>query len=75
MPLGAKFLFVAASDSHYGTNADPDGDYVVRISPFSAVPEPSTGQLLAFGLTLTLAFSAKGPLARVTRRAAARVRA
>jgi hypothetical protein len=63
VPVGAKFLFIAAYDSHYSTNEDPNRDYMVRISPFSAVPEPSSEQLLALGFALTFAFSTKRLLA------------
>jgi hypothetical protein len=59
VPAGAKFLFVAARDSHYGTNEDPDSDYKVSITPFTAVPEPSICQLLTLGLAITLTVFAK----------------
>jgi hypothetical protein len=59
VPAGAKFLFVAAHDSHYSTNQDPDSDYKVSITPFTAVPEPSIHQLLTLGLAVSLSVFAK----------------
>jgi len=59
VPAGAKFLFVAAHDSHYSTNQDPDSDYKVSITPFTAVPEPSIHQLLTLGLAISLSVFAK----------------
>ena len=55
VPLGANYLFVAAEDIYYSDNSDPDGDYAVRITPLTSVPEPSTLLLLgpvfiSFGL-------------------------
>ena len=55
VPLGANYLFVAAEDIYYSDNSDPDGDYGVRITPLTSVPEPSTLLLLgpvfiSFGL-------------------------
>ncbi len=32
IPAGARFLFVAAQDIFYSDNADPDGNYAVRIT-------------------------------------------
>lgn len=32
VPVGARYLFLAASDAFYGDNSDPNGDYAVRIS-------------------------------------------
>jgi hypothetical protein len=46
VPVGATHLFVAAHDIYYSDNADPDGDFAVRITRISAVPEPSTLLLL-----------------------------
>jgi hypothetical protein len=52
IPVGAQYLFVAASDSLYQDNTDPDGDFAVRISSYTAtsVPEPAT--LLLLGVAL-----------------------
>jgi hypothetical protein len=36
IPAGAAFLFVAAHDSLYGDNGDPDGDFAVRIEQLPA---------------------------------------
>jgi len=46
VPVGATHLFVAAHDIYYSDNSDPDGDFAVRITRISAVPEPSTLLLL-----------------------------
>jgi hypothetical protein len=46
VPVGANYLFVAAEDIYYSDNSDPDGDYAVRITQISSVPEPSTFLLL-----------------------------
>jgi hypothetical protein len=49
VPAGAAYLFVAASDSFYGDNADADNNFGVRIT---AVPEmASTASLLMLGLS------------------------
>ncbi len=37
IPVGATHLFVAASDSFYSDNTDPDGDYAIRIT---RIPSP-----------------------------------
>jgi len=52
VPQGAQFLFIAAPDSFYGDNSDPDNDYAVRLTftPTAAVPEPATMVLLGTGL-------------------------
>jgi hypothetical protein len=42
VPNGAEFLFVAALDSHWSDNSDPDGDYGIRISAANPVPEPAS---------------------------------
>jgi hypothetical protein len=34
VPVGAAFLFVAAPDTLYGDNKDPNGDYALRITSF-----------------------------------------
>ena len=47
IPTGARFLFVAATDSYWGDNTDPNGDFKVRIT---AVPEPTESALFAAGL-------------------------
>lgn len=46
-PVGGRYLFVAASDSYWGDNTDPNGDFQLRIT---AVPEPATAALLMAGL-------------------------
>lgn len=46
-PVGGRYLFVAASDSYWGDNTDPNGDFQLRIT---AVPEPATSALLMAGL-------------------------
>lgn len=46
-PVGGRYLFVAASDSYWGDNTDPNGDFQLRIT---AVPEPATYALLMAGL-------------------------
>ena len=50
IPNGAAYLFVAAHDVYYSDNSDPDSDFAVRISRITAVPEPTSGILLALGL-------------------------
>ena len=47
IPAGATHLFVAAHDSHYGDNGDPDGDFAVRIEQVpvaNAGPDQSTSE-------------------------------
>ena len=46
VPVGATYLFVAAHDIYYSDNSDPDGDYGVRITPLTSVPETPTFFLL-----------------------------
>ncbi len=50
IPTGAAYLFVAAHDVYYSDNSDPDLDFAVRMTRITAVPEPSSGILLALGL-------------------------
>lgn len=50
IPNGAAYLFVAAHDVYYSDNSDPDSDFAVRITRITAVPEPTSGILLALGL-------------------------
>jgi hypothetical protein len=50
IPTGAAYLFVAAHDVYYSDNSDPDSDFAVRMTRIAAVPEPTSGILLALGL-------------------------
>ena len=50
VPVGGRYLFVAAPDTAYGDNTDPDGDFAVAIT----VPEPATFALSALGFTMLL---------------------
>jgi hypothetical protein len=50
IPTGAAYLFVAAHDVYYSDNSDPDSDFAVRMTRITAVPEPTSGILLALGL-------------------------
>jgi hypothetical protein len=54
VPAGARFLFVAAADSFFSDNADPDGDFGVRITVEArAIPEPSSLLLALLGVLST----------------------
>jgi len=53
VPVGGKFLFVAAHDSFYGDNNDPDGDYMLQIAPGAPIPEPTVLALLLVGIPAT----------------------
>jgi PEP-CTERM motif len=50
IPNAAAYLFVAAHDSYYSDNSDPDSDFAVRMTRITPVPEPTSGILLALGL-------------------------
>lgn len=52
VPVGARFLFVAAHDSLYSDNSDPDRNYGIRITaaPPQAVPAPGGFVLLSLGV-------------------------
>jgi hypothetical protein len=51
VPAGAAYLFVSPADSRFSDNGDPDGDYALRITKITAVPEASTLILGSLGLT------------------------
>lgn len=56
VPVGATHLFVAAHDIYYSDNSDPNGDFAVRITQITSVPEPSSFLLLVPGLGFIGAF-------------------
>jgi len=64
VPDGARFLFLATADSFFSDNADPNGDFGVRITP---VPEPASLVLAGVGLAglLGAAWRRKGTPAGV----------
>ncbi|QNN22863.1 PEP-CTERM sorting domain-containing protein [Planctomycetales bacterium ZRK34] len=49
VPAGAAYIFFTDSDSYFGDNTDPDGDYAVSI----AIPEPTTLAVMSGLLLLT----------------------
>jgi hypothetical protein len=51
VPLGATHLFVAAHDSRYFDNSDPNGNFALQIT---IVPEPGSALPLACGLIVFL---------------------
>lgn len=51
IPTGATHLFVAAHDSLYGDNLDPDHDFALELEiSQAAIPEPASLLLLGSGL-------------------------
>lgn len=52
IPTGAFYLFVAAHDSYYSDNSDPDGDYGVRITQVFPVSLPGMTGLIGIGLVV-----------------------
>ncbi len=67
VPVGATHLFVAAHDIYYSDNSDPDGDFAVRITPVSSVPEPSALLLLALGFFGLVLYSRAYPPTAIRR--------
>lgn len=53
VPAGARWLMVAAYDTYYTDNSDPDGDhrYLIGLAP---VPEPATWALALAGIGVLL---------------------